>query len=102
MELANPLVLIEKLSSIINGATPTGFRGTQRGQRLNHRRIAACPVHQGALVRGPAESPCLTGPLNRTAALRDQVGHDLPPLNRPLTFFASPSVSAACSNALSA
>jgi hypothetical protein len=62
---------------------PAGFRGTQRGQRLNHRRIAACPVHQRSIVRGPAESHCLTGPLNRKATLSDQVGHDLPPLNRP-------------------
>jgi hypothetical protein len=31
---------------------PAGFRGTQRGQRLNHQRISPGPVHDGPVVRG--------------------------------------------------
>ena len=62
---------------------PARLRGAQRGQRLNHRRIALGPIHQGPIVRGSPKSHCLTGPLNWKAAHRDQVRHDLPPLSRP-------------------
>jgi hypothetical protein len=62
---------------------PAGFRGTQYGQRLNHRRITLSPIDYRPIVRGSPKPDRLTGPLNGKAALSNQVGYDLPSLSGP-------------------
>ena len=55
----------------------------ERREGRDHRRIPPGPVHEGPIVRGAPQSHRATGPLNRKAVHRDQVGHDLPPLSGP-------------------
>lgn len=71
-------------------------------ERGDHRRIASDPVHEGPVVGGLAESHGLTGPLNRNATLRHQMGGDLPPFVGRYSFFAMTSFSAAFSRETSA
>ena len=63
------------------------FKTPQRGfvllSLVSASITAACPVHQGSIVRSLAESYCLTSLLTGKAALREKMGHDLLPLNRP-------------------
>ena len=47
---------------------PATLGRDERRQRRDHRRIPSCPVHEGPIVRRPAESHRATGPLNRKAA----------------------------------
>ncbi len=81
---------------------PAGLRLTQGLECRNDCGIALSLIDHRSIVRSPTQSDALAGPLNRKAALCDQVGHDLPPLNRPQSFFAMTSFSAACSSAMSA
>jgi hypothetical protein len=48
---------------------PATFRRHQRREGGDHRRIPPSPVDEGPIVRGPSQSHCATGPLNREATL---------------------------------
>jgi hypothetical protein len=62
---------------------PATFCRPQGREGGDDRGIASSPIYEGPVVRGPSHPDCPTGLLNRKAALRDQVRHDLPPLSRP-------------------
>ena len=62
---------------------PATLRDDERRESCDHGRIPSCTIHERPIVRRPAESYCGTGPLNRKAALTDQVRDDLPPFSGP-------------------
>ena len=81
-----PALLIHAQPVHVFPEPPAGFRRYQSGQRLNNWSIALGSIDHWPIVRGPTQSDGLAGPLNRKAALHDQVGHNLPPLSRPQSF----------------
>ena len=78
-----PALPVEPESITTFPKAPATLGRDERRQCRNHRRIAPGPVHERPVVRGPAQSHRRTGPLNRKAALRDQMRDDLPPLSGP-------------------
>jgi hypothetical protein len=81
--LVIPAMSVEPESVTTLPEAPATLRGHEGREGGNHRRIAPGPVHEGPVVRRPAHSYCGTGPLSRKAALKNHVGHDLPPLGGP-------------------
>ncbi len=62
---------------------PATLRRHQSREGRDDRGIPSGPIYEGTIVCRPSQRDCATGPLNWKAALRDQVGDDLPAFSRP-------------------